>query len=382
MKTIFISAASWGDVPHPNMAAIWLARRGHDLTFVGPAQEHDSRLSTPLGNVAADALDAGRGRMHLHPGLLLKVLKQRRAACGRALFFVQSAPACPAAWLALTGVSSRRIVYQTQDFLEPGRYPLWEFFERRLASRAGAVICNEPNRARFMASHYRLNHVPQVVRTALPRDWPIPERSLLTRRAMLAQCGRADVPEALIVHAGGGFSTLRCSRQLYQAFGRLPDRYLLAVTQMTGDTAEARLGKSLIQEAGIAARTIVLERLPYSELLATFAASDVGILLYPNDGIGNFYQQPGRLSEYVACGLPVVASNFPGLAAQVSHHRLGAVADPVLPDEIAQAILTLGERSLPEREADRERLRVLAKNELAYESDGWKLEALLTEAAG
>ena len=50
---------------------------------------------------------------------------------------------------------------------------------------------------------------------------------------------------------------------------------------------------------------------------------------------------PIKLFEYMACGLPVVASNFPEIRKVVKEADCGILVDPTSVDEIADAILYL-----------------------------------------
>jgi glycosyltransferase involved in cell wall biosynthesis len=370
--------------PHAVMAALWLTRAGFPLSCIcfGPAGR--TEVATPIATLRTRSVPQGRGRvgrLWAQVKLAAALVKQRFVGPPK-LFFVYSPAAAPAAWLGLLGVSRDRVLYQTQDFLEPRRHPWRAFFERRLARRAGCVISNEPNRARFLASNYALRDAPVVVRTALPADWPVPERDPELRRRLLAKVGFRDEGAARIIMAGGGYSNVRCTEELIRAVGLLDERYVLVFTGMQEGGPAYHATLEACRRAGIERRVVVLPQLAYADLLRHMAACDVGILLYPDDGIGNFYQAPGRLTEYLNCGLPVVASNFPGLELLVLKHRLGEVCDPTSPDEIAAALRRLGSRSAEELGRDRARLRQLARAELAYEAQAWRITEQVARRAG
>jgi glycosyltransferase involved in cell wall biosynthesis len=116
---------------------------------------------------------------------------------------------------------------------------------------------------------------------------------------------------------------------------------------------------------------------PFDKLLEYAANADVGILLYPNDGIGNFYQYPGRLTEYAVCGLPFVASNYPGFESLKTKYRIGATCNPYDPKSIASAIIEICGNDDYQREEMRRSVRRVFVENLAYEHEaGHLLEAV------
>ena len=360
--------------PHPFMAAHWLGARGYNVRVVCRHDANAEPINTPLETVPY--LSFGGSTANYIRGALVEMLRARSAG-KQTIFYLHGHNTTPAAYLALLGVNRRRIIYHTQDYIEPGRYPLWEFFERRMTRRAGWVISNEPNRARFLSSHCGLRQMPIVVPTALPKDWPRPGRDQTLRSAILAHIGRQDSDKCRLVMHEGGYSPVRCGRQLVEAFRSLPEDYVLVFTGMAkGCAARGELDRS-IADFGMEKRIVVLERLSFEGLMRHTACCDLGILLYPNDGIGNFYQCPGRLTHYLGCGLPIVASNFPGLELLALKHNLGAICDPESPAAIAEAIRAVGEKSKMELATDAERLKQLAKGELAYETHAWRIEEVV-----
>jgi glycosyltransferase involved in cell wall biosynthesis len=77
--------------------------------------------------------------------------------------------------------------------------------------------------------------------------------------------------------------------------------------------------------------------IPFREVLDYYKNALCGLLLYqptPN----NMNSSPNKMFEYMAAGLPVVASDFPMWRAIIESEQCGICVDPTKPEEIAQAI--------------------------------------------
>jgi glycosyltransferase involved in cell wall biosynthesis len=363
------NADPFGGSPHPFMAAIWLTKAGYDVEAILPVPASTGEIAFPTATLPVTGLPTGRGWFGrlFRQARLMGLLFRRRFQHPDALFYIHGSSATAAAWLALLGRSRRKVVYHSQDFLEPYHRPIWEFFERRFARRAGHVFVNEPNRGRFMASHYGLAVSPTIVRTALPGDWPHPAFDEAKRAELITRCGGNSPQPIRLITTLGPIDPIRGGRPLLQALAGLPPNYRIVTAAVDERTPHGGATLAYMQETGLITRTVFLEKKSFSELLQTAAACDVGILIYPDDGIGNFYQAPGRLTEYLACGLPFVMSNFPGFELLALKHQIGLCCDPTDPEAIRTAIIELAERRPEIQHAERQRFQCLARNELAYE---------------
>lgn len=365
--------------PHQVMAAFWLHSRGHSVEIVtmGPIDRRE--FSTPLGTLVNHIIPAGSGffgKLVCQFRFFLQLFRARFSNT-LPLFYLQGHGVTPAACFALMGVKKSRIIYHTQDYLEPLRHPIWAFWERHIARRSNRIICNEVNRARFMASSYRLKKMPIVVRTALPKKWPQPKFDIQLRAAIIKKSGLNPSAEYNLILHQGGFSPVRCTEQLLEALTLLPSEYLLVFTGTSRGSASFIAGERAAGKLGLAGRIIYLDRMPFDELLRHTACCDIGILLYPDDGIGNFYQAPGRLTEYLSCGLPVVASDFPGLELLTLKYGLGTVCNPKNSQEIAKALLSFGGRSAEAKSQERNRLRKLFHDEFIYDKQAKQIEEMI-----
>jgi glycosyltransferase involved in cell wall biosynthesis len=213
-----------------------------------------------------------------------------------------------------------------------------------------------------------------VLPTLLPKAWSVPARDPALRARLTARLRQHDRPVRLIF-AGGPFSDGRCGDHLLSALKCLEANYYVVFTNDTRGLTAAAVAK-----AGLADRAVVMGALPYQDMLRHMAACDVGLLLYPNDGIGHFYQCPGRFSEYLRCGLPVVASNFPSLESPIIKYGLGRTCDPTSPSAIAQALREVCEVGDAEETARRRRLRAIAEENFVYDLHAPKLEAAVRAA--
>ena len=115
----------------------------------------------------------------------------------------------------------------------------------------------------------------------------------------------------------------------------------------------------------------MIRRPPRSTLFpyTTLFRSDVGLLLYNDNTLGNFYCQPQKLSEYLACGMPIVAPHYPGMELMVYKFGIGAVCDPKSPESIAQTVVSVAARSEVERQEQFLHMRKMFFDNIAYENE-------------
>lgn len=351
--------------PHQAMSALYLARNHVPITFIAWGNYITPKWLTDYAYLKYYLFS--KKTLFSALKFLVKIfnlLQQEKPD----FVYVQGAQHTPFL-LYLPWVKGKtRLVYHTQDYLGPGQHWFYEWCERYFAKYADWVICNEPNRARFMASSYKLKQMPEVIRTALPTWWPVPARDEAYRQQLLIDMGITNVNMPQLVVAGGAYSDDRMSPQVLEAMTQLPRNYGLIFTGMDDDKSFTSTCKQMIAKLNLGKRVLLLKSLAYDKLLNLYAACDIGLLLYPNSGIGHFYQAPGRLTEYLRTGLLIVASNFPSLELLMLKYNLGLVANPYDPQSITQAIEALGSIPISQRLEHRKRLIEIANTDLAYES--------------
>ncbi|MBP7411822.1 MAG: glycosyltransferase, partial [Methanoculleus sp.] len=69
----------------------------------------------------------------------------------------------------------------------------------------------------------------------------------------------------------------------------------------------------------------------------------IGLLAFQPDYYNAYIGLPNKLFDYMLCGLPIVASDFPEIRRVVSDAECGLLVDPTNPDAIAGAIIYLME---------------------------------------
>lgn len=81
---------------------------------------------------------------------------------------------------------------------------------------------------------------------------------------------------------------------------------------------------------------------PLETLYAHMRSADIGlVLLQPVPAYSYAGENTNKLFEYMFCGLPVIASNFPNLRQIIKDTRCGLCVDPKRPDQAARTILHL-----------------------------------------
>ena len=349
-----LAVNAWPELPLPA-----LARRGWNITVVGV----NSKLS-----VMGQALPYPCERFDLAPrgaGLVayeLQVLRwlQRARFGPYDVIYLHSQALASRAALGLMGpFFGKRLVYHTHDFFDPVTHPFHAHLEGKLTRRASYFFNGEYHRGYFCRTMYNLRCPVLVVPPNLPAAWPIPGPSREIRRLLGAR-----TPEDVLLMLHGGWSPLRATDQLLHALALLPPRFRLVMTSNLDPNLTARL-----ERFGVANRVVCLGQVGYGKLFSYSASADIGIMLHVNNDLGNFFQAPGRLTEYMACGLPVLASHFTGLQLLMLKFRIGLCADPASPSEIASRIIEI-ESARRKGEFTRDTIRRTFLESFAF--DNWE----------
>jgi glycosyltransferase involved in cell wall biosynthesis len=85
-------------------------------------------------------------------------------------------------------------------------------------------------------------------------------------------------------------------------------------------------------------RLIVMDAVPQDRLLDHVADADVGVIIYDDAVLNNVYCEPGKLSDYVHAGVPVIAPDFPTISPLIEELGIGVCFQGGTPEMIAAAV--------------------------------------------
>jgi len=345
--------------PYAELALPALAKAGWDITVVATnADRSILREVRPFACHMRNLVHQNNGGPLVREIELLRELLRARFG-DYDVIYVNSQSLSARAAVALAGPKmGRRIVYHNPDYYDPISYPGYFALERRLCRKADLYINNEFHRAYITQTAYRLCCQVITLPPNLPSNWPVPSRSEERRREITANQENAFV---LMLH--GSYAEIRMVPELFRALSLLPARFRLV---MTG--ADYRKGEvdAVLARLGIANRVVRLPRIGFQEMFDYTVSADAGVLLYQNNDLGNFFTAPGRMTEYLACGLPLLGTNHTGLENLMLRYRLGETVDSPDPRSVADGILRL-EQAIRAGNLSRERMRSQFLERFAFE---------------
>lgn len=186
--------------------------------------------------------------------------------------------------------------------------------ERAMASATSGVVAATPRIAKRF----------QRKTAALVQNYPILQEF---------QAGKSPSDRNSVAYVGG-LSSIRGVVQMVEAIGmvQFPEARLVLIgdfqSQALLDEVQGKRAWSKVEYLGWQDRASVSQQL--GQAIAGLAL----FLPVPH----HLESRPNKLFEYMAAGLPVVASNFPAWREVIEKHRCGLLVDPGDPSEIARAI--------------------------------------------
>jgi glycosyltransferase involved in cell wall biosynthesis len=271
-------------------------------------------------------------------------------------------------------LSGAALVYDSHELATGVGYrsPWWARLvaglERFVVPRCDAVITVSDGIAEVLERRHRLTRRPAVVRN-------LSALSVAGPGGLRGRMG-IDATVPLVLHQGAPAPDRGCEL-LVAAVAALPGVHLAFL----GDP-EPGYGERLAREVahrGVSDRVVALASVPLGGLLAHTAEADVGVTLLQDTCENHRLALPNKLFEYVAAGVPVVASDLPEIARLVADYGIGWCAAPgdeaALADALATALSARGDPELARRLQD-------ASAELTWTREQARLLAVYDELGG
>jgi hypothetical protein len=222
-----------------------------------------------------------------------------------------------------------------EQIVEPSKFLLW--FERfMLRHMVDAVLTQNDCRAGVLETERGSRVKPAIVHNYKPIHSERREGGKLRAKHKLKPGTRIVLHEGVIVDG-------RWLEFLAQSVLHLPDDVVLVL--MGQEKLKWRqVHAAEIKDALATGRLILAGPVPHDELPDYVADADVGVIIYDDTVRNNVFCEPGKLSDYIAVGVPVVAPAYPTIGPVMQGYDIGRCFEGHSPQAIAATIMSVLER--------------------------------------
>lgn len=204
----------------------------------------------------------------------------------------------------------------------------WAEIEAMHIGACDVVITVNQSIATELEQRYGVCNVKVIYNAERTHDNPI-----VSRRFHEAFGLHAD---RKIILLQGGLSAGRNLEVLVEAMRYVQSPSVVLV--VLGDGVLLHSLQKKVQQEGLKERVCFHAAVPQNELLALTAAADAGVIPYQATCLNNHYCTPNKLFEFIAAGLPILATDLPEIRRLVDEQRIGLVGDTSSPQKMAALI--------------------------------------------
>ncbi len=214
---------------------------------------------------------------------------------------------------------------------------IWQQAAERCSTRADVHLYVSTKLRDYMYARYpQSRQVPSLVVPINVDELFFTDRDGAAKRAELA----IDARTPLLIYSGGD-QRYQCLRAMFELFDRLAavhrDLHFLVLSRNLEPFA--KMAQQVL--AADARRRVMMKSAKNKTDIAQYlAAADLAIMLRENEAL-NIVACPTKFGEYLAAGLPVVATPWAGHAPEfIDRYRVGTLVDPDKPQiEAVSALL-------------------------------------------
>ena len=298
----------------------------------------------------------------------LQLYSETVARFSPTVFVAHDLPMLPVASVACKR-DGARLVYDSHELYSEQEFPSrerrrWAAIETKYIRSCNAVITINPSIARELERRYQIQNVNVIYNAERTENPPI-------NLHLFHQAFGLD-PEQKVVLFQGGLSAGRNLEALVDAICHV--RHPQVNLVLLGDGQLRKSIRNRVRRLGLSRRVHVHPAVPQADLISFSASADVGVIPYQASCLNNYYCTPNKLFEFIAAGVPVIASDLPELRYIILTHGIGCVGDMGTAEKTAQLIDEVFSNT-PRFETWREKV-ARARRMVNWEQEGQKLKAI------
>ena len=202
---------------------------------------------------------------------------------------------------------------------------------------------------------------------------PVVLRNLSKNADHISPFQRSDLGVALndilLVIQGTGINVDKGAEELIYAISQTEGISLLVIGR--GDVLSEL--KNMAVNLKIAERVKFIPAVTWEIMMKYTKTADIGMCLEKDTNLNYRFSLPNKLFDYIAAGIPVIASDLPETRKIVNDNNCGIIIDPVTPANIAEALNEI--KMNPHKLAEYRRNSVIAARSLNWETESEKVEA-------
>lgn len=237
---------------------------------------------------------------------------------------------------------------------------VWKSIEKMIFPRLKFVITVSDSIATLYKAIYRIK--PLVVRNVSRNADSI---KAFTRKELVI-----DSNDLLLIIQGTGINIDKGAEELIEAVNTSFGVTLLVVG--SGDVLNQL--KSEVEKLEMGNRVKFIPTVSWETLMRYTKVADAGMCLEKDSNLNYRYSLPNKLFNYIAAGIPVIASDLPETGKIIKEHSIGVIIDRVTAENISNAISELKEN--PVKLAGLRRNATEASKKINWELESKKVTEL------
>jgi glycosyltransferase involved in cell wall biosynthesis len=255
-------------------------------------------------------------------------------------------------------------LFAEQEFSRAERR-MWRKLEQSFIGKADSVVTINPSIADLLKLRYHLQEVGVIYNAEWLPDAPSQHGRLFHQRLGLPATTRILLYQGMLSHR-------RNLDGLVRAMSHVTDASIHLVFLGSGPAGGTL--QALTVKLGLRERVHFVPAVPQAELLAYTESADLGVIPYRDICLNYRYCTPNKLFEFIAAGLPIIATDLPEITRLVREHQIGFTGDT----EDLSALAALILRGLePSANAALRQNLLVARQRVNWQHEGERFAAIV-----